>query len=297
MSLVYLITSLPLMRPGTPPPLPREELVKKARAALEGADREELELALLLEEIEETCRLMAEAHASVPGGDVSSSELTTILRTKRRPTPGGPTPSELPDWVMMPLPQHVLHRRWHHVLYERATSGFLKGYAQFSVDLQEVLTALLARREHMPKEQFLAQMEGHFDSTAEVLVRKAGDEELGVEKRHAWFPRVKAALELGSGATRDGGAPASGFARGGEGAALEGHSDLVEMERALDRLRWEEYERMRGLDPFSIDTLLVFYFQLRILEREASWDAAEGERRLEAALALPRGLGMEQSQL
>lgn len=265
MSLVYLITSLPLMRPGTPPPLSRAELVRKARAALEGDDRGELELALLLEEIEETCRLMAEA-----GDDVSSSELTTILRTKRRRTPDGPLPAELPDWVMMPLPQHVLHRRWHHVLYERATSDFLKGFAQFNVDLQETLTALLARRERMPKEQFLQQMEGHFDSTAEVLVRKAGDEELGVEKRHAWFPRVKAALEL---------------------------DDLVEMERALDRLRWEEYERLRGLDPFSIDAVFAFYFQLRILEREASWDPAEGERRLDAALALPQGLGMEQSPL
>lgn len=265
MSLVYLITSLPLMRPGTPPPIPRDELVRRARTALEGGDREELELALLLEEIEETCRLMAEA-----SGELSSGELTTLLRTKRRQTPGGAPPSELPDWVMMPLPQHVLHRRWHHVLYEKATSAFLKGYAQFNVDLQEVLTALLARRERMPKEQFLAQMEGHFDSTAEVLVRKAGDEDLGVEKRHAWYPRVEAALEL---------------------------DDLVEMERALDRLRWEEYERLRGVDPFSIDTLLTFYFQLRILEREASWDAAEGERRLDAALALPHGLGMEQSQL
>lgn len=265
MSLVYLITSLPLMRPGSPPPLSREELVRRARLALEGPEREELELALLLEEIEETCRLMTEA-----GPDISSSELTVLLRTKRRRTPEGPLPSEIPDWVMMPLPQHVLHRRWYSVLYERARSDFLQAFARFNVNLEETLTALIARRERMSKEQFLAQMEGHFDSTAEALIRHAGSEELGVEKRHRWFSRVKAALEL---------------------------DDLVEMERALNRLRWEEYEALRGFDPFSLDALFVFYFQLRILEREASWDQAEGERRLDAALALPQGLGMEQSPL
>ncbi len=269
MSLVYLITSLPRMSPDGPPPMTRAALVEKARAVLDGPARHELELALLLEEIEETCRLMAEAEAQATGGSPSSGELTSILRTRRRQTPAGPPPSELPDWVMMPMPQHVLHRRWLHMLYQKATSPFLKGYAAFSVDLQETLTALIASREAMTKSQFLSQMEGHFDSTAEVLVKRHGGDELGIEKRHAWFPRVQAALQL---------------------------EDLVEMERTLDQLRWQEYERLRGLELFSIDTVLLFYFQLRIKEREASWDRSEGERRLEAALALPHGLGMEQAQ-
>jgi hypothetical protein len=164
----------------------------------------------------------------------------------------------------------VLYRRWLHLLYERATSSFLKSYAEFSVDLKETLTTLIAAREDMSKAQFLKQMEGHFDSAAQVLVSHYEQSELGVEGRFPWFPRVKAALEM---------------------------DDLVEMERSLNRLRWEQFERMKGAELFSIDNVLGSYFQLRILEREASWDRVEGERLLEAALALPQGLGMEQSPL
>lgn len=268
MSLVYLVTSLPRLHYGEAAPLSREELVKRARVALDGGAREELERALLIEEIEETCRLMSEAQRENPA--LPSGELTGILRTKRRPSPGALPAADLPDWVMMPLEPHVLYRRWFHMLYERATSDFLKGYARFSVDLKETLTALLAVRESMPRAQFLKQMEGHFDSTAEVLVKRFDGGDLGIEKRHAWFPAVKAAL---------------------------GMDDLVEMEKALNRLRWDEYQRLQGLELFSIDTVLMIYFQLRILEREASWDRVEGERLLEAALALPHGLGMEQSQV
>jgi hypothetical protein len=266
MSLVYLVTSLPPLRLGAPPPIERAALVERCRALLEGLDREELERALLLEEIEETCRLVAEAQGAHPG--IGSGELTALVRTQRRRGPGGAAAGDLPDWVMMPLPQHVLYRRWFHVLYEQARSPFLRGYAEFMVDLKETLTALVSERQHLTKAEFVRQMEGHFDSTSQILLSHFDAKDFGIEQRFPWFPRVKAALEL---------------------------DDFVEMERALDRLRWEKFEELKGTEQFSVNFVLGAYFQLRILEREASWDLEAGTALLEQALRLPGGLGLEQT--
>jgi hypothetical protein len=263
MSLVYLVTSLPRLKRGAPPPLSKEELIRSARQHVEGPDRDELERVLLLEEIEETARLMSAAYTENP--DISSGELTTLLRASRNPTPDGPPPSELPDWVMMPLPQHVLYRRFFHLLYEKATSPFVHSVAAFEVDLYEVLTALLAEKEDMSKKDFLHQMEGAFDSAARVIVDNWEGPTLGVEDRFPWFKRVEIALEL---------------------------RDFVQIEMELNRLRWEQLDKLRGVDQFSIDAVLCTYFQLRILEREASWHRERGEALLEQALALPEGLAL-----
>lgn len=258
MSLVYLVTSLPRLKLGTKPPLTRGEFIQHARGLLEGEDREEFELVMLLEEIEETARLMGRARQDNP--DVSSGELTTLLRTQRQVTPDGPLARDLPDWVMMPLPQHVLYRRYYHALYERAQTGFVHGFAAFEVDLYEVLTALLAEREDMSKSDFLHQMEGSFDSAAKVIISHWEQSDLGIEERFPWFRRVEAALAL---------------------------EEFVQMEHELNQLRWEMLGKLTGTDEFSIEHVLCAYFQLRILEREASWDREAGEALLEQALTLP----------
>lgn len=263
MSLVYLVTSLPRLKLGMPPPLARVELIKRARGLLEGPDKEELERVLLLEEIEETARLMGAAQEDNP--DVSSGELTTLLRTQREPTPDGPAARDLPDWVMMPLPQHVLYRRYYQALCERSKNEFVRDYAAFEVDLYEVLTALLAEKEDMSKSDFMAQMEGAFDSAAQVIVNHWDQSDLGIEERFPWFRRVEAALGL---------------------------DDFVQMEHELNRLRWEQLSRLKGVEEFSVEHVLCAYFQLRILEREASWDRKKGEAMLEEALALPDGLAI-----
>jgi hypothetical protein len=263
MSLIYLVTSLPRLKLGTKPPISKEELITRARGTLEGPDREELERILLLEEIEETARLMGKAYEENP--DISSGELTTLLRTQRKPTPDGPHARDLPDWVMMPLPQHVLYRRYFHALYERATTGFVHGYAAFEVDLYEVLTALLAEKEDMSKSDFLEQMEGAFDSAAKVIVAHWEQANLGIEDRFPWFRRVEAALGL---------------------------EDYVQMEHELNRLRWEQLRKLTGTEEFSVEHVLCCYFQLRIMEREAAWDREAGEALLEQALALPDGLAI-----
>lgn len=266
MSLVYLVTSLPPLRLGTPPPLARDEYVRRCRGHLEGADRDELERALLLEEIEETCRLSAEMREKHP--DIASGELVSLLRTERRRTSEGPPSSELPDWVMMPLPQHVLFRRYYAMLYETAKTDCLRGWARFSTDLKEVLTGLVSAHEKMPKSAFLRQMEGHFESAAGVIIGHYESAGLGVEGRFPWFAKVKAAVEL---------------------------DDLIAMERAIDELRWLELERLKGSALFSLDFVLGTYFQLRILERQASWDEEAGKALLDDALRLPEGLGLQRT--
>lgn len=257
MFLVYLVTSLPLLRLGEPPPLTKEEFQRRARAHLTGPEREEFERLMLLEELEETVRLMSEAKAENPL--VSSDELTGIVRTRRRQTADGPRPEELPDWVTMALPEHVLYRRFFQHLYERAQSPFLKEWARFSVDLKETLTGLLSARAGLQRAQSLEKMEGRFDSTSSIIVTRYDVPDLGISQRFSWYPRVQAALEL---------------------------DDLMAMERELDRLHWETIEALKGTDLFTIDYVLATYLQLRILVREASWNQARGEEILERLLTL-----------
>jgi hypothetical protein len=261
MSLVYLVTSLPVLKPGAPPPLPREELVERARVALEGPERAELERAVLLEEIDETARRLNLALDNDP--DASNADLASAIRRGRTLERDGTDP--IPDWALMPLPPHVLYRRYFHMLVQRASTEMLKRWAHFSVDLYEIVTGLLADAEKMSEEQFKAQMEGHFDAASEAMIRAFHTPQLGVERRYPFFPRVDAALRM---------------------------DDFLQMERELDRLRWERLEEVRPSDPFTIEHVLVFYFQLRILERQSSWNLEKGEKLLEQTLQLPDGIGL-----
>jgi hypothetical protein len=151
---------------------------------------------------------------------------------------------------MMPRPHHVLLRNWYRAVYERAKSPFLLAWAKFALNLDETVAALVCRGEGMPKDDFLRQLEGGFDSTAKVLRQRYDDADLGLSDRFSYLPQVQAALE---------------------------NVDFVGMERALEEIRWNAIESLRGTNAFAVDQVLSSYLQLRILHRLDCFDDEKGQ--------------------
>lgn len=254
MSLVYLITSLPRVDRLRPPPITSAELTRRARAALEGEHKRELELLLLLDEVDETCRIVSTLERADP--NVSAARLTAAVRTDRQRAPLAPPLDELPDFILSPLPRHVLLRRTYRHFYD-VGGPFVRAWASFAVDLEEVLTGLVARKENLTPELFAIQMEGHFDSTSEIIVGRLDRPDLGLFRRFPWLPKVERALAL---------------------------ANPQETELALDDLRIDEIERLMGTVPFSLEVVLGTLLELKLLERRASWNKSKGEARLASLL-------------
>jgi hypothetical protein len=253
-SLVYLITSLPRVDRSRPPPMSSAELARRARAALEGDHKRQLELLLLLDEVDETCRIKSELERADP--NVSAARLTAAVRTDRRRAPQAPPLDELPDFILQPLPRHVLLRRTYKHFYDEG-GPFVRAWAEFAVDLEEILTGLVARKENLAPEHFALQMEGHFDSTSEIIVGRLDRADLGLFRRFPWMPKVERALAL---------------------------ANPQETELALDELRFTEIDRLMGTAPFSLEVVLGTFLILRLLERRASWNKKVGETRLASLL-------------
>lgn len=58
--------------------------------------------------------------------------------------------------------------------------------------------------------------------------------------------------------------------------------DILERERALDRLRWRTADELTTFDYFDIDKLLAYLVKVAIVERWSALNAEEGRERLAA---------------
>lgn len=248
MSLIYLVTRLPVLRPGMSPPISSDDMATLARRHLEGPDREELELLLLLADLEDTVRITAAALAEDPS--LSFDDLLGVSRHRPERSPEAPPLDTLPPWVIQPQPEHRLLRLWLEVTSRRARSPFLRSWSSQITNLRESICGLLCKAQGLRQQDFEAQMEGRFDSSSRLILSNFDAPDLGLRSRFGWFERLDAALR---------------------------NPDLLAMERELLRLRWELLERCHTEPTFSIDTVLVTWLQLRLLEREASWKRPEGE--------------------
>ncbi len=255
MSLVYLVTGLPELERTAAPAVTRADFIARCRANLVGAERRELELLLLLEEVEAGLRI--QAAAELDNADVSGDEVARLLSSREPATEGGTPIRELPSFLHRQRPLRVQLRRLWSVVYKRADSLFLREWAGFIVNLEETVTALLCKRQGLGRDAFLGQMRGSFDTTARYVIDHYEEPDAGIGQRFPWVPQVAAALD---------------------------DPDFEAGERALNDIRWDMIERLRDPAPFSVDTVLAWYLQLRILEREAQWSAPAGQALLSGVL-------------
>lgn len=66
------------------------------------------------------------------------------------------------------------------------------------------------------------------------------------------------------------------IARGEWPQGLEKTSNIVEREKALDKIRWEKADELQGFDSFGAPTVLAYLVKLGIVGRWANLDAATG---------------------
>ncbi len=262
MSLIYLVTSLPALTPGIEPPISSDDMATMARRHLEGPPREELELLLVLADLEETVRITSTALAEDPS--LSQDDLLGLSRRRPDRCVEAPPLEALPLWVIEPQPEHRLLRRWLQETSRRARSPFLRNWSAQITNLRESVCGLLCKSQGLSQHDFETQMEGRFDSSSHVILSNYESPDLGIRNRFGWFDRLEGAL-------RD--------------------PDLLAMEHELLRLRWELLERCHTEPTFSIDTVLVTWLQLRLLERESSWSKRRGEEVLDHLLDLSSHLG------
>ncbi|MEI6892275.1 MAG: DUF2764 family protein [Pontiella sp.] len=62
-------------------------------------------------------------------------------------------------------------------------------------------------------------------------------------------------------------------------------NDPVELERQLDRGRWNLAEELVGQNPFGFEKILAYGIQLKIVERWNRMDASVGKEKIEAVIA------------
>ena len=259
MSLVYLVTGLPPVIRGEAPQIGREEFVARCRDLLTGNDRVEFERLVQIESVEESVRIDLSARLEGADADIVVSAMVNDRRD-------GVSREDLPDWLLRPAPQHILLRRHYHEVTEHATTAFLRGWANFRVDIGEVVTAVLCRLEGMSRDLFMEQMQGSFDASAPLIVRHWDDPNLGLGQRFPWLPEVLTALA---------------------------DDDLVAMSRKLDDIAWRQIDVLRPQVTFCVETVMATYLQLRIAEREAGWDAVRGAEVLDRILALSASVGTQ----
>ena len=256
MPLVYFITGLPRLERRGPPPIDRATFIARARADLSAGHLSELERLLRIEEVEAGVRIQADALLANPS--TTGDELSRLMYDREPATEGGQPVAELPEWMHRPRPLRAQLRRFWHDTLDEARSDFLRAWSDYIVNLWEVITGLLSKRADLPRDDFIRQMSGSFDTTALHVIRNYDQADAGLRDRFPWVSDVIAALD---------------------------DPDMQAGERAINDLQWQAIDRFADIEPFSIDTVLAYYLRLRILEREACWQQERGNAVLDAALA------------
>lgn len=254
MSLVYLITALPALKRGEHPALSRSLFLEKVTNILDLdlSLSHDFNLVLLLEEVNETIKTQANAIASEP--EISKEGLKAALRAHRQ-TPKFDLCDHL--WALCPMPYHALRRKWYQSVYDEAKSRFFKSWVSFSLNLDEVVAAILAKHNEVKSDDYLSQLEGRFDSSSLVIRNHYDEPGLGVDQRFSWFDEVKKALSS---------------------------QDFMELEMSLNTIRLKEIDALLGPDLFSLDQVIAYYFKLTIIERESRFSFAHGKKILDSIL-------------
>ena len=246
-----LVAGLPeLTRDAGKLPMAVEGFRELAGEALSAADREVMNVFFLPRDNAQVLRLL---RGEAPdAGARTVFPLAVLEEAVAEPT--GVLPGYLEGFIA-----DFKEGRWRHGVspenelawgyYDwvgRCRNGFARGYARFSLEVKNVVTALMCRRHGR-------------DAAREVV----GDDAL--------------ARALRTSTARD-------FGLGGDYpvvervAALVENPNLVERERGLDGLAWDFVEEALTFEYFSLDRVLGFLVELMMLERWSRMTAEGGRR-------------------
>ena len=252
MSLVYLITSLPRLKRDKKSPISRRHFIEQVKKNLNSKEFLDFNLILLFEDIEKI--ICIKNDALIYNDNLSSKLIYNKLKKYKHKL--HINLSEFND-LYLKEPSHVLLRKWYQTVYAEANSLFFKEWISFSLNLDEVISAILAKQDNLSKNDFIYQMKGRFDSCSQQMMLNYDDSNLGISKRFAWYEQIKKIL----------------FSE-----------NFLKAEKELNSLKLKEINKLLGTDVFSIDIIIAYYFHLRIIEREANFSYEKGNKILKLIL-------------
>ncbi|MDE6623386.1 MAG: DUF2764 domain-containing protein [Alistipes sp.] len=202
---------------------------------------------------ENIAALRAGRSAHNPLGNFTREELAEELRT----------PDRLPEAVARVVRAYAdpegedaetvdTSRRFEAELFEayydtcrREGSRFLRAWSEFDRTLRNVTAAVTARAAGRPIEEVTV---GEGDIVEQLRRSSAAD--FGLRGELPWIDAVI--------------------------AAVNDEANLVEKERKIDRIRWDEAVELSVFDYFDIDAILSYLVRIDIVARWTRLDAARG---------------------
>lgn len=226
------------------------------------SDASEVRLLYGYYDCENILALRAGRSAHNPLGNLSREELEQELKA----------PSRLPQGIARMVKAYAdpegeeaeevdTSRRFETTLFaayydacRRSRSRFLRAWSEFDRTLRNVMAALAARAASRPVEEVVV---GGGDVAEQLQRSSAADFGLRGE-----LPFIDSVI-----------------------AAMNDEANLMEKERKIDLVRWEEASELATFDYFNINAILSYLVRINIVARWARLDAARGREMFNRLLA------------
>ncbi len=226
------------------------------------SDASEVRLLYGYYDCENILALRAGRSAHNPLGNLSREELEQELKA----------PSRLPQGIARVVKAYAdpegeeaeevdTSRRFETTLFaayydacRRSRSRFLRAWSEFDRTLRNVMAALAARAASRPVEEVVV---GGGDVAEQLQRSSAADFGLRGE-----LPFIDSVI-----------------------AAMNDEANLMEKERKIDLVRWEEASELATFDYFNINAILSYLVRISIVARWARLDAARGREVFNRLLA------------
>lgn len=226
------------------------------------SDASEVRLLYGYYDCENILALRAGRSAHNPLGNLSREELEQELKA----------PSRLPQGIARVVKAYAdpegeeaeevdTSRRFETTLFaayydacRRSRSRFLRAWSEFDRTLRNVMAALAARAASRPVEEVVV---GEGDVAEQLQRSSAADFGLRGE-----LPFIDSVI-----------------------AAMNDEANLMEKERKIDLVRWEEASELATFDYFNINAILSYLVRINIVARWARLDAARGREMFNRLLA------------
>jgi hypothetical protein len=215
---VYFITSLPKLYINIKPKISKKEFVTQARNDLPQSILKDLDLLINLDT--EQVKL---GENSILGTTVTDS----ILRGR------------------------LIN------IFKETNSLFLKKWVKYLVNIQEIVTVLLCKKEDLSQQKAKDYFTNSFDSTSKFVLKNYHLPDFGLSKRFTWFNKLNHVMQ---------------------------GNDIIKTQKTIDLIKLQEIDFLKPTDVFHIDTLLAYYLELSILERAFSFDRVNGRKQVQNIL-------------
>ena len=255
MSLIYLITALPLLSEKKKITIDKETFFSMAYNSLGKHDLNDINLLLLKERIDFFVRITARLLAENPC--LSKNKIIKVFHQKKMLHFTKLGNEVFPSWSYKALSPNQMICFWYKEVFIKAKSLFLKKWIQFSLNLKESIVGLLSKQSSLTKEMFFTQMLYSFDSTSVIMKNKYDDSYLGLKNRFYWIDSLIKAISNDS-------------------------SELLEKD--INIICLKKLNELKPINCFNIDFLMAYYFELDIKLRERSFNKENGEKILNKIL-------------